>query len=229
MKQQRAIAILFFLQLLCGIANLSAADNDTLRLHSITTKKGYYQPLVLKICPTAILFGGIFPFTSEYRLTVEITSGRTQSEQLSISLLDKNILLAAASNVTQDNFKANGWRLQYAHKFYIIRKKKFAPYGLYVGALVSYTRAEISLDVAAYYRNEYLLFNNYNVNGIVGIQIGKYHRITLDAYAGLGYKKNKVFYHYTSNNTSPYNTKDFGEAFNWPLNGVFGINVGYSL
>ena len=119
--------------------------------------------------------------------------------------------------------------MQYAHKFYIIRKKKFAPYGLFVGALVSYARAQVALDLAAYYRNEYLLFSNFNVNGIVGIQVGKYHRLTFEAFAGLGYKKNKVFYHFTNNNTASYNTKDLGELYNMPVNAVFGINLGYSL
>jgi hypothetical protein len=227
MKLQRAILLIVSLQLLCS--RLSAAEKDTLRLNPITPKKAYYQPVVLKISPTAFLFGGIFPYTSEYRLTVEITSARRQSEQLSLSILDKNILLAAAATVTRANYKADGWRVQYAHKFYLIRKKRFAPYGLYVGGLVSYANAEISLDVSAYYRNEYLLFRNFNINGIVGIQVGKFHRLTLDAFTGLGYKKNRVFYHYANSTLSPYPTKDFGELFNSPVNGVFGINLGYSL
>lgn len=229
MKRIRLITIVLFLQILCCVSSLSAAVTDTVRLKQIKPKKEYYQPLVLKLSPTGFLWGGIFPFTSEYRLTVEITSGRTQSEQVAISVLDKNIFLLAASTVAKDNFKANGWRLQYAHKFYIIRKKKFAPYGLYVGALVSYARAQVAQDVSAYYRNEYLIFSKFDVDAITGIQIGKFHRVTLDAYIGLGYKKNKALYHYTSNYTAPYDTKDLGTLYNHPLNGVFGINLGYSL
>ncbi|HET6227117.1 MAG TPA: hypothetical protein VFF27_12610 [Bacteroidia bacterium] len=227
MKLQKAIFLLFLLQTLCG--KLSAFENDTLRLNPIIRKKAYYQPLVLKISPTAFLFGGFFPYTSEYRFSVEITSARTQSEQLSVSLLDKNVLLAAAATVTKTNYKADGWRVQYAHKFYIVRKKRFAPYGLYAGALISYANAEISMNASAYYRNEYLQFRNFNINGIVGIQVGKYHRLTLDVYTGLGYKKNKVFTHYANGTLTPYATKDFGELFNSPVNGVFGINLGYSL
>lgn len=229
MINKKVILLIFILQIICGITQLSAGLNDTLRLNPVKPKKEYYQPLVLKLSPTAFLWGGIFPYTSEYRLSVEITSGRTQSEQLSVSLLDKNIFLTAASNLTRNNFKANGWRLQYAHKFYLIRKKKFAPYGLYVGALVSYARAQVSLDLSSYYRNEYLIFSKFDVNGIVGIQVGKFHRVTLDAYAGMGYKKNKAFYHYSSNNTAPYDTKDLGDLYNTSFNGVFGILVGYSL
>lgn len=229
MTCKKVIQLVLFLQMICGINSLSAGLTDTLRLNTVKPKKEYYQPLVLKVSPTAFLWGGIFPYTSEYRLSVEITSARTQSEQLSVSLLDKNIILSAAANVTQSNFKANGWRLQYAHKFYLIRKKKFAPYGLYVGALVSYARAQVSLDLSAYYRNEYLIFSKFDVNGIVGIQVGKYHRVTLDAFAGLGYKKNKAFYHYSTNTTAPYDTKDLGDLYNTSFNGVFAIQVGYSL
>jgi hypothetical protein len=50
----------------------------------------------------------------------------------------------------------------------------------------------------------------------------------MDSYVGLGYRKNRVYIHYPSNQLVPYNTADFGELYNLPLNGVLGINLGYS-
>lgn len=229
MKHHKVTIILLFLQGLCGGIHLSAQEMDTLRLNPIKPKKEYYQPLVLKISPTAFLWGGIFPYTSEYKITIEVTSGRIQSEQISLSVLDKNVFLSAAANITRNNLTVNGLKLQYSHKFYIISQRKFAPYGFYVSPMVSYTRAEISLDLSSYYRNEYIIFSKFDIDAVAGIQVGKFHRITLDSYMGFGYKKNRAFYHYTSNNTALYDTKDLGSLYNSSLNAIFGVSVGYSL
>jgi len=224
-------SILIFLLLLLMLGKtyvLAASDADTLKLIA-PERKGYYQPLVIKTSPTALLWGGIFPYTTEFRLMLEVTSSRTQSEQVSISYLGPNFLLATVAAVSNIKFKASGWRLQYAHKFYLIRKKKFAPYGFYVAPLVSYANARIFLGRQSYYKREYLDFRHFNINAIIGIQIGKFHRVTMDSYVGLGYRKNRVYAHYANNTVVPRNTADFGELYNLPLNAVFGINLGYSL
>jgi hypothetical protein len=229
MNLQKAILIFLFL-LIYPAFRAFAADADTLRLNPITKPKPvYYQPLVIKTSPTAFLWGGVFPFTSEYRLAIEINSSRTQSEQLSLSWLGKGIFVRTAYGLINQDINVIGWRLQYAHKFYLIRKSKFAPYGFYVAPLVSYATAQIASGKKNYNHGAYLDFRNFNVNTIVGIQIGKLHRLTFDAYAGLGYRKNKIFYHYANGRTIPYDTKQFGDLYNLPLNGVFGINLGYSL
>lgn len=208
---------------------LVASEGDTLKLPPVPTKKAYYQPLVVKTSPTALLWGGVFPFTSEFRLMIEATSSRTQSEQISISYLTSNFFLATVAALSNIKLKASGWRLQYAHKFYLIRKKKFAPYGFYVAPLVSYSNANVYLGSNRYYQKEYLEFKHFNINAIIGVQIGKFHRVTMDSYFGLGYRKNRVYAHYSNTNVVQYNTADFGELYNLPLNVVFGINLGYSL
>lgn len=221
--------IFIFLFLLAGNRHLLlASDGDTLKLQPVSTKKLYYQPVVVKTSPTALLWGGVFPFTSELRFMIEATSSRTQSEQVSISYLTSNFFLATVAALSNVKLKASGWRLQYAHKFYLIRKKKFAPYGLYVAPLVSYSNANVYLGRNSYYKKEYLDFRHFNINAIVGVQIGKFHRVTMDSYFGLGYRKNRVYAHYSNGNTVPYNTADLGELYNLSLNAVFGINLGYS-
>jgi hypothetical protein len=228
MNLQKIILALLF-TLICPVFKAFAADSDTIRLEPVVKKKqSYYQPLVLKTSPTAFLWGGVFPFTSEYRFMVEMNSSRTQSEQLSLSWLGKGIFVRTANGLLNQDINVIGWRVQYAHKFYLVRKKKFAPYGLYVAPLVSYANAHISTGKKSYNRGAYLDFRHLNINAIVGIQIGKLHRLTFDAYAGLGYRKNKIFYHYANGKVVPYNSEDFGELYNFPLNAVFGINLGYS-
>lgn len=216
---------------LCISYMVVLSQGDTLRLNPVEEppKQPPYQPFVFKTSPTALLWGGVFPYTSEFRIMAELTTGRTQSEQISVSYLFPNIFIAAVAALSNDKLEASGWRLQYAHKFYLIRKKKFAPYGFYVAPLVSYANAHVVLGRIAAFNREYLEFRHFNINVIAGVQIGKFHRLTMDSYIGLGYRKNKALYHNSGGKIVPYNTTDFGELYNLPLNAVFGINLGYSL
>jgi hypothetical protein len=196
--------------------------------------KIFAPPLVLKTSPTALLWGAIFPpFTAEYRLMAEISSGKRQSEQLGISYLGPNLFLTtierAANIPTSYYYKVAGWRIQYAHKFYLVGRRHYAPFGFYVAPMVSYSNVRIAIGLKRYYQGAYFDFRHFNINGIIGVQAGKINRVTFDIYAGLGYKTNKVYYHSNSFKILPYDTKDFGKVYESHLNGVFGINIGYAL
>ncbi|MCW3072035.1 MAG: hypothetical protein JWO44_1925 [Bacteroidetes bacterium] len=196
-------------------------------------QKMFVPPIVIKTSPTAVLYGAIFPpFTAEYRLMMEISSGKRQSEQLGISYLGVNLLLnaieKAAGVTTDDIYKVEGWRIQYAHKFYWIGRRHYAPFGFYVAPMFSYSNARVAIGLKRYYQGAYFDFRHFNINGIIGVQAGKINRVTFDIYGGLGYKSNKVYYHFTSYKILPYDTKDFGPLYNSHLNGVFGINIGYA-
>jgi hypothetical protein len=209
------------------IINKRAVKKDPLksRIHN--------PPLVLKTSPTAFFWGGTFPFTSEYRLMAEISSGKRQSEQLGVSYLGTNFftnqILKAAGAPRNYLYKSEGWRVQFAHKFFWIGRRHYAPFGFYFGPMISYANARVSLGRDRFYRDVYFDIRHFNINGIIGIQAGKVNRVTFDIYVGLGYKKNLVFYHPNSYQLLPYDTKEFGEAYNSNLNGVFGINIGYAL
>lgn len=192
--------------------------------------KIFVPPIVLKTSPTSFLAGPVFPYTSEYLLMVEITSGKRQSEQFGLSYLGKNWFLRAfEKSINMNNyFIVKGWKIQYAHKFFWIGRKRYAPYGFYVAPMISYSNARISLGLNRYYQHAYFDFRHFNINGIIGVQAGKIHRLTLDIYGGLGYKSNKVYYHGGDFQFSPYDTKEFGEVYNSNLNVLFGVNLGYS-
>ncbi len=201
-------------------------------IQSNLKEKIYNAPLVLKTSPTAFLWGGVFPFTSEYRFMAEITTSRKQSEQVAFSILGKNVFLKiiekAAKQPTDYVFKVSGWRVQYAHKFYLVNKRHHAPYGFYVAPLFSYTNAHIAIGLNRYYRKSYYDFRHFNANVIAGVQAGRIDKLTIDIYGGFGYKSNKVFYHFMNNTMIPYDTKDFGNLYNTHFNMIFGINLGYS-
>jgi hypothetical protein len=233
----KKIYSLFFILTLV-LVGFTQAQVDTIYFNNKLSNEGakpqpYYQPMVIKTSPTAFLGGGIFPLTSEYRIVVEIATAKKQTDQVSISYLGKNILLGAAERASgftsTDVFKVSGWRLQYAHKFFLIRKKKYAPYGFYVGPHFSYANAHVSLGLNRHYNKTYYDFKHFNANLLIGVQMGKLNRLTLDIYAGIGYKNNLLFYHATSFNYYQLDTKEFGDLYNSHLNAFFGVNLGYSL
>ncbi|MCE3278541.1 MAG: hypothetical protein K0S44_732 [Bacteroidetes bacterium] len=193
----------------------------------------FNSPMVLKTSPTAFLLGAMFPpFTAEYRLMMEISSGKRQSEQLGISYLGKNIFVNAiekAANIPAEyHYKVEGWRIQYAHKFYLVGRRGYAPFGFFVGPSVSYANARIAIGRKRYYEEVYFDFRHFNVNAIIGVQVGKANSLTFEVYGGIGYKSNKVYYHSSSANITPYDTEDFGLIYQTNLNLLFGINIGYA-
>lgn len=202
----------------------------------VKEKKKYpYQPTVFKTSPTALLYGGVLPFSSEYRIMVEMPSNRTQSEQIAFSIMGKNIIFNQIDKNTPNSltnrfgFKVSGWRLQYAHKFYLVNRRHHSPYGFYVAPLVSYTTINIAIGSARYLKTAYYDIRQYNINMIIGAQAGKKNRLTFDVYGGLGYKKNTVYYHSNTFNVKPFDQEDFGAFFNSNVNLVFGINLGFSI
>lgn len=210
---------------------------DTLVIKPFVKKQKVYpyQPLVIKTSPTALLYGGVLPFSSEYRIMVEMPSNRTQSEQIAFSIIGKNIIFNQVDKNTPNSltnrfgFKVSGWRLQYAHKFYLVNRRHHSPYGFYVAPLVSYTTINIAIGSNRFLKTAYYDIRQFNINGIIGVQAGKKNRLTFDVYGGIGYKNNKVYYHTNTYTVTPFDQEDFGDFFNSNVNLVFGINLGYSL
>jgi hypothetical protein len=225
--------IVFLLVFVCGRFSVFA-EGDTIRLNPDgKVKKQYYQqPLLLKSNPLAMLWGPI-PFTAEYRLVAEITTGRTRSVQFGISYLDKSPLWSmyekASNTPSYYELKVKGWRIQAAYRLYLISRKRYAPFGFYISPSISYSDAHISIGLERYYREVYFDFRHFNSTMQIGVQVGRNSNITMDIFAGIGYKSNIVYYHATDSYIIKYNTKDFGTFYNNHLKLVFGINFGYAL
>ena len=231
--------ITFFFILFLILNNPSIKANilgDTIRV-SIPQKKKKpfppFQPLVLKTSVTAFLAGGsVLLFTSEYRLTAEITTGRKQSDQVSISYLGKNVLYWGFEKISKqsssDILKVSGWRFQYAHKFYLVNRRHYSPYGFYVAPHFSYSNAKIAWGLNRHYNNTYFDVRHFNANVIVGVQVGKLSRLTMDVCFGAGYKTNTIYYHATSYRITKFDTQELGEYYNGHLHILFDLSLGYS-
>jgi hypothetical protein len=187
--------------------------------------------MILKTSPTALLFGGVFPLTAEYRLMMEIPGNRKHSDQLGVSLLGKSLVWKLVENAAGGNvrYKMKGLRIQYAHKFYLVSRKGFAPHGFYFAPMVSYANARVSPSRTAFTRDVYYDFNNLTLNMLIGVQTGKFRRISMDIYAGPGYKNMTVYFYDGRGNRKLYEGDDFGPLFRTNLNFTFGINLGVCL
>ncbi len=206
---------------------------DTVYLKSKPTVKEqmYKAPMIIKTSPTAYLFGGIFPITAEYRLIAEITSGIKQSDQFGVSFLGKSLFLNVVENLINvrgtRQFRVSGIKIQYAHKFFLGRKN--APYGFYMGPMVSFSNARLAVGINNLHHQAYYDFRHFDVNLLFGIQKCKSKWFTVDWYAGIGYKKNETYYHANSFNIRPYDTRDYGTLYNNDVNLICGVNIGFSL
>ncbi len=194
--------------------------------------KIFDAPMILKTSPTAFLGGGIFPFTAEYRLMLEMTTARNQSDQVGISLLGKSILwklYEKAYNYTSTEvYKISGWRIQYAHKFYLLSRRGHAPSGFYFGPLISYANAHLAVGLSRHYAHTYYEFHDLNANLVFGVQAAHRNRTSFDLYFGLGYKNNTLYYHATTYRYAQIDSKDLGKVYNTHINAIFGINLGYA-
>lgn len=232
MKEIKYYILCFWI--LNGIAAYAFVEGDTIRKKTLPVpKKEYYpQPVLLKTNPLAIFWGPI-PFTAEYRLVTEFTTGRKQCSQIGISYLNTSpawkIVEKAAKIPDKYHLIIKGWRIQVAHKFYLVNRKKYAPFGFYISPNISYSNAHISVGLQRYYRQNYFDFRHFNADLLAGFQIGKNSRITLDVFAGIGYKKNTVLYHATSYLIIPYDTEDFGGFYNSNVKLTLGVNFGWAI
>jgi hypothetical protein len=224
-----------FLLLLLS-CSLAQAQVDTIKQKHIELKEKKSfprQPIIIKTSPTAILLGGgVFPISAEYRLMVEMTGNRKQSEQLGISLLGKSILWKVLENAPgsgQITYKIRGVRIQYAHKFYLVSRRGYAPHGFYFAPMFSYASVHASPSKAAFTRNIYYDFKNISMNMMIGVQTGKTKKMSMDIYMGPGYKTTTVRLHYSNGTSKPYPGEEFGPLLNTHLNFVFGINIGFCL
>lgn len=236
MNYKRIIFFLLFSIILNNLSIEAHVFGDTIKLAQPPKKKKPYpplQPLVLKTSVTGFLAGGsVLLLTSEYRLTAEITTGRKQSDQVSIAYLGKNVFYGAFEKLSKqsssDILKVSGWRFQYAHKFYLVNRRHYSPYGFYVAPHFSYSNARIAWGLQRYYYNTYFDVRHLNANILIGVQVGKMGRLTMDVCAGAGYKMNVIYYHATSYRIEKFDTEDFGEYYNGPLHLMFDLSLGYS-
>lgn len=234
MNYKRIIFFFVFFLILDNFSIKATTLGDTIKLSTPPKKKKPYplQPLVLKTSITGFLYGGVFPFTSEYRFGAEITTGRIQSEQICISYLGKNVFWAGFEKIskqgTSNILKVSGFRFQYAHKFYLVNRRHHSPYGFYAAPHISYSNAKIAWGLDRYYRDIYFDIRQLNANIIIGVQFGKIGKVTMDICGGLGYKNNTAYYHATRYRISNYDTSEFGEYYNGHFHMMFDISMGYS-
>lgn len=189
------------------------------------------QPsIIVKTNPGTILMGPIF-FTSEYRVAAEVPVNFHYGVQVAVSYLGKNIFLSLLNKDTTrygiptkgTPIVVSGFRVQFTYKRYIFEDLfGNAPYGAYIGLHYSFSKAKLTVDRWNLFREYiYAAFENYDV--ITGYQFKFLNKITVDLFAGLGYKNN--LYGFFKNGAAQ--GIGYDDIF-WdvPLKIVLGFNAG---
>jgi hypothetical protein len=189
---------------------------------------------VLKTNPLAMLQGPI-PLTNEFRLVSEIVVAPTQSSEIGISLLGKSVFYSLFDTVTgPPKIIVSGFRFQISHRFYFnqplralqIYVPEYAPQGLYIGPLFSYSTARFTDSFNSRF-DRYYRITHTNLNLIFGYQHITPSNITFDFFTGFGYKENNWIFHSPSAITN-VSMDDMWPYYRSNLKLIFGWNVGYA-
>ena len=181
------ILLIFIIHYPLFIIHSQAQDEEIINPQAVNT--------IIKTNPLTILWGSI-PLTAEYRVMVEQTSSKNQSDQIGISYLGKSPVLKLFEDSTEDSnlLIVRGFRFQASHKFYINKLgdllglpfSEYAPHGLYISPHLSYSTAKFSTKFLNS-RDVFIRITHFNVNFLVGYQL--IHDFwALDFFVGLGYK-----------------------------------------
>ena len=195
---------------------------------------------VLKSNPFSIMWGPI-PFTAEYKLGYEVTTSARQSSQLTVSYLGKSPLFSLIESdfSNQQNndirFVVRGFRFQASQRFFIpgiadgfgLKISDYAPEGLYIAPHISYSTATISNRYLNQY-DVYLRASHFNMNLHLGYQFSLGDRLMVEAFAGLGYKRNWWLERLPNANVQGIDTEELGPLYNGPLRISFGYTFGWA-
>lgn len=206
---------------LLPICNAYAGDGDSIKLKPLNPQPVSY---IIKTNPLPVFWGPI-PFTSELRVLQEIPVALFQSSQVGFSYIGKSLFLTMAENSIRQNneprIKVTGFRIQYAHRFYY-RRNNYAPEGAYIGPLVSYSAARFGTRYSRQF-DHYVQASHFNANMMLGYQAVGDGGFSVDAFIGVGYKKNTWEYH-QSNRSVPIS---FDEIPYYSSN--FKFSLGFNL
>lgn len=162
---------------------------------------------VIKTNPFAML-GGVMWFASEYRLLSEFIVAKNQSVTFGVSYLGKSPITSAMFKAMPGfsgyKITVRGYRVQASHRFYLnnfrnginnVENNRYAPRGFYVSPHFSIATSKLAiLDFA--FQDYYIEMVHFNANLLVGCQLIARGGFAIDAFTGLGYKKNSWTEHY---------------------------------
>ncbi len=166
---------------------------------SLILKFNYPQKIhaIVKFNPIPILWGPLL-YTGEYRILSEFTTAKRQSTQIGVGYLGKGAffkLFEDSLGLTGQTITVRGFRVQASHRFFP-SKKRYSPQGFYVSPHVSYAYAKVIPGPASFASTYYLGESNFNINLLVGVQFFIARTVSVDFFAGLGYKNLKFWDQY---------------------------------
>ena len=185
---------------------------------------------VTKFGVASLLWGHV-PYTSEFKVLHDFTSGPYSSTQIGASLLTGGPLLKAVnppSTSSQDKLTMIGFRFQATQKFYL-SKETYAPEGFYIGPHFSYAECKLStkslMPMGYYYKLQQI-----NACGVIGYQYISSSKFVADFFCGMGYKKNSASIKNGPGSSSLRPVDFYNDApfYKGNVRIIMGINIGFA-
>lgn len=192
-------------------------------------------PNVIKTNPFAMLWT-VIPFTGELRIVYE--KAIIQDHQVKFKgVTRKHAIMVAASylgasplfnldniySLTGSKISTNGFRGQFAYKFYITHKEVSAPRGFYIAPHISYAYAKFQAKDNII---DYLSVSKANGNLLFGYQVIGKKVFAYDIFTGIGYKVTNTKLG-LGESLSNFNLFGFNNnSINSGMKFSFGMNIG---
>ena len=170
--------------------------HEGLAQDSLVLRFNYPQKIhaIIKFNPIPILWGPLL-YTGEYRLLSEFTTSKRQSTQIGVGYLGKSLIYKLMEDSLgifgSQKTIIKGFRIQASHRFFPSRKR-YSPQGFYISPHISYAFAKLTTP---YFQanNIYIGESNFNINMLAGVQFFIARTVSVDFFAGFGYKNLKFW------------------------------------
>lgn len=225
MRSTGKCLLLFLFFLLCLEANgqRGIAKRDSL----VNASMGGYPP-VRVLLKTSLLspFYWQIPLTGEYRLVSEMMIGRRQSLSAGASYLTRSLIFAISqrANKGSDIVNANGFRIQGSYRYYLVNRN-YRPEGLFVSLHSSLARVRFNYKN---YNEDYQILQHFNVNVLFGAQFLIADKVSLEFFAGPGYKYN-LYQDYARTGYQVFDFDQLTDNYYRHFKMNAGINIGIVL
>lgn len=208
-----------------GIYAQDTSDSDHIYFKDSLQQHFQSDFNIFKTNPLTVLWGSI-PFTSEYRITYETSTGRKQYANIGAAYLGKNVVLLKgyASLISNpEAYKFNGYKVHFSYRW-IIHEFGPHPEGIYVGPYISYAHLRIENTQSAGI-SDHAIIDHFHIAAIMGAQIKLGGIFYGDVFGGIGYKNNNWDNHvkYSSQQLIDLDNLDYVYDYN------IKIKIGFSL